>query len=97
VITEDDVEYVPSADRQVTRPGNGERRTAHLRLSGSASERVRAHTGAHVGEKLVIRFNDGPEQEVRIVAPLSVGLACDITSLCETLEEFEADYLTSSR
>jgi hypothetical protein len=96
IATEADMECVSGGDAQVTTPGDTERRTVYFRLTQAASERVKAYTGAHIGEVMLLNFNNQVEDRQQIMAPWSTGLACDITSLGKSLEQFEADYLAPS-
>jgi hypothetical protein len=99
ILTEEDIAAVPGGsvltkvkDNQTTGSRNIE-----LRLTKQAQERLEAFIAAHVGEKLIIDF-DGAVQEITIIrlGTLTRFRCVDVSSLVETLEEFEALYLTES-
>ena len=98
VLTEEDIVAVPGG-RMITTLKDDEKTVKmyiDLRLAEEAQDRLEAFTAAHVGEKLSIDFNGEVQQEIVIHrGRKSVG-GFDLSALAETLEEFQALYLTGS-
>ncbi|HUW82348.1 MAG TPA: hypothetical protein VMZ31_06050 [Phycisphaerae bacterium] len=98
VLTEDDIAAVPRGttltklkDDQKTGWMNIE-----VRLTEQAQDRLEAFAAAHVGEKLIIDFNGEVQKEIVIHEGLKSIGRINVSPLAETLEGFEARYLTES-
>jgi hypothetical protein len=99
LLTEEDIAAVPGGG-MITKLKDDQktvRTRIELRLTDKAKNTLEAFIAAHVGEKLIIDF-DGAVQEITIIGrgTLTRVRRVDVSPLVETLEEFEALYLTES-
>jgi len=98
VLTEDDIAAVPSGMTITTLKDDQKtvEMLIHLRFAKQAQDRLETVTAAHVGEKLIIDFNGEVQKEIIIPEGLKSIRHINVSTLAETLEEFEALYLTES-
>jgi hypothetical protein len=72
--------------------------TKRIRIDPTWTEagktKLRAFTGAHFGDNLIIDFNGEFQYEMKIDQTYP-SLLIDVTALNKTLEQFEREYLTS--
>jgi hypothetical protein len=92
VLTEQDVKAIPGG---MTEEGIA---TKRIRIDPTWTEagktKLRAFTGAHFGDNLIIDFNGEFQYEMKIDQTYP-SLLIDVTALNKTLEQFEREYLTS--
>jgi hypothetical protein len=98
VLTEDDVAAVPRG-RLITTLTDGQQTVEmriSLRLTEQGQDKLERVSAARVGQKLILDFNGQVQREMVALRALRSVDLIDVSELAETLEEFEARYLTES-